>query len=225
MNFFQLAHSIYKKYKSFCIEITHGIFTSKVELKEVKSRFSLKLCVNDNKRKNLIQNVKYFYIMLCDIYKNCNIDTKGMVLYRSIDFPVSLDEIIDNNDYLNHILPFSCSWSKKLVCKNWKHQYLLSIILPRDYPFLSLSHPKIKPMDKSLWIKKKHNNYETVQFKKFMLKDEKYFKIINQGQLEVLLPPCKFKLIKYILEGDIINLVVKPEILDEFETFDMLDEM
>ena len=79
-------------------------------------------------------------------------------------------------------------------------------------------------MDRGVWIKK-YQSYEQVQFKRFMLKDDKYFKIINQSQLEVLLPPCKFKLINYKLEGDIINLIVKPEILDEFETFDILDKM
>lgn len=225
MLFFRLAQIIYNNYKHFCIEITHGIFTSKVELKNNKTQFCLSLNVKDYQKELLLQNVRYFYIMLCDVYKNCNIDTKGMVLYRTIDLPISLDEIVEDNNYLNHVLPFSCSWSKKLVCENWSHQYLLTIILPKNYPFLSLSHPQIKPTDKNIWILNENGKYKHVDFKKYMLNDKRYFKIINQSQLEVLLPPCRFKLLKYGIEGDVINLIVKPEILDELDAYEILDKM
>ena len=226
MLFYRIAQKIYNNYKHFCIEITHGIFTSKVELKNTKTQFCLSLNVKDYQKELLLQNVRYFYIMLCDVYNNCNIDTKGIVLYRTIDLPINLNEIVEDNNYLNHVLPFSCSWNKKLVCEKWTHQYLLTIILPKNYPFLSLSHPQIKPTDKNIWIlNEKNGNYKRVDFEKYMISDDKYFKIINQSQLEVLLPPCRFKLLKYGIEGDIINLIVKPEILDELDACEILDKM
>ena len=51
------------------------------------------------------------------------------------------------------------------------------------------------------------------------------FKIINQNQLEVILPPCKFKLLNYKVEDDIINLIVKPKILSDYESLNILKNM
>lgn len=76
----------------------------------------------------------------------------------------------DNKSYFVHPLPMSCSWFSNLAKNKWQESNccLLKIIMPTNFPFISLSWP-----------------FDT---------SSKYRPIGFEDQHELVLPPCKFEI-------------------------------
>ena len=100
----------------------------------------------------------------------------------------------DNKSYFVHPLPMSCSWFSNLAKDKWQESNccLLKIIMPTNFPFISLSWP-----------------FDT---------SSKYRPIGFDEQHELVLPPCKFEIQECSFlhrknKKPIVVTIVKPIIL------------
>jgi hypothetical protein len=154
-----------------------GSFTNKIQYNDEKKMITFNTSSNLNE---LYENtIRFMNIAktFSDNYLspelNYNLLNKYVKVYRfvNISIPPNTKQIIQP-------IPMSASWAYEFT-KLWSDKQtccIYEIILRQNTEFITLSYPDISIQ----------SNAESIQF----FQDDNKYKLLNQAQLEIVLPPC-----------------------------------
>ena len=157
-----------------------GSFTNKIQYNDKKKMVTLDTSLNLNELNDLYDNTIRFMNVaktFSDNYLtpelNYNLFIKYVKVYRFVNISIT-----SNIKQIIQPIPMSASWSYKFS-KLWSnHQTccMYEIILRQNTEFITLSYPDISIQ----------SNAQEIQF----FPDDNKYKLLNQEQLEIVLPPC-----------------------------------